>query len=124
MEIAKCKCIVQIVKWKLQSGNYTCKLTCKWVYLILDIAYYNVKWQLDGKNLGWFPRRPRFKPSYQKLYFGCMLIIYVFYIHFCISYVDHTIIVYRLYVFKKKNNNNFVNKISTSKTTTCCINDE
>jgi len=53
-----------------------------------------------------------------------MLIIYVFYIHFCISYVDHTIIVYRLYVFKKKNNNNFVNKISTSKTTTCCIDDE
>jgi hypothetical protein len=58
-----------------------------------------------------------------------MVVFWMYVDHMCVLHsllhliADHTIIVYRLCVFKKKNNNNFVNKISTSKTTTCCIND-
>lgn len=29
-------------QWKLPS-EYTCKLTCNWIYVIFDIFYYNVK---------------------------------------------------------------------------------
>ncbi len=40
----------------------TCNLNCNKKYPIFDMFYYNVKWsKLDGKDLGWSPRRPRFK---------------------------------------------------------------
>jgi hypothetical protein len=86
VEMHNGNCIVQIVKWKckMHSGNCipecTCNLTCNWIYVIFDMFYYNVKWSFNGKDLKWSPRRQRFKPWYQQLYFDHMLTIQQLYI--------------------------------------------